>query len=189
MENCFSKCRKKYHIQSHLETQSFICNLILTVTQINARLSLQWSHWRDVCWAHVTEAHSEILANNDGDWACCYCSPALCYMGMRTAGNPAFVELLYFVLPRQCWCFRVHNSRAHTHTNTHTLTHIDIKCKRDSPLQRLQSVHKANGRRRQIRRGAWVLLQRERKHIGRTFNLPQLCQFEHPEEMTSHDFL
>lgn len=119
-----------------------------------------------------------ISVDNDGDWACFHCSPALCYMGMRTAGNLPFVDLLYFVLSRQCWCLRVHNTGTHTHT--HTNTHIYIMCKRAPPLQSLQSVHKGNGRRWQIRRGTWVHLQRERKHIGRTFNLPQPSQIEHP---------
>lgn len=42
-------------------------------------------------------------------------------------------------------------------------------------------MRKANSRRRQIRRGAWALHQRKRKHVGRTFNLSQTFQTEHPK--------
>lgn len=153
----------------HLETQPFICNLILTVMQINPRLPLQLESLEGCVLDSCNWSSQWISADNDGDWTCFHCSPALCYMGMRTAGNLPFVDLLYFVLSHQCWCPRVHNT--HTHTLTHTLY---IIYKRVPPLQSLQSVHKANGRSWLIRRGARVLLQRERKHIGRTFNLPQL---------------
>lgn len=104
----------------------------------------------------------------------------VCYMGMRTAESLPIVDLLYFVLLHQCWCIG-----ACTHTPTHTDTHTYIICTRAPPLQRLQSAHKENGRRRQIRRGTRVLLQKERKHIGRAFNLPQPCQIEHPDQTTS----
>lgn len=101
-------------------------------------------------------------------------------MGMRTAGNLPFVELKYFVLSHQSWYIQMYkkNPRAHAHIRLHHW--------RASPLQRLQSARKANSRRRQIRRGAWALHQRKRKHTGRTFNLSQAFQTEHPkgDEMT-----
>ncbi len=84
---------------------------------------------------------------------------------MRTAGSLPFVHLSYFVLSHICGAphrSTLTSKHSHTHTHTHTHTHarthtnahVCIICKRASPLQRLQSVHKANGRRRKIRRRA-----------------------------------
>ncbi|MED6237128.1 hypothetical protein ATANTOWER_019356 [Ataeniobius toweri] len=107
-------------------------------------------------------------------------------MGMRTAGNLPFVEPLIFCIITAA----VVHWRAQTQS-THTQTHTSSSCAKEGalPLQSLRSVHKANGRRRQIRGGTWVLLQRDRMHIGRAFNLPPPSQIEHPRKMTSRGVL
>ena len=51
----FPRCRKQTYIQQHLETQSFICNLTLTVTQITRGYLFSGV----TGGTHVTEAHSE----------------------------------------------------------------------------------------------------------------------------------
>lgn len=91
-----------------------------------------------------------------------------------------------FVLSHQRWHTRVHGKPDHTRA------HKRVSASRKEELPHFKGprpVHKANGGRRQIRRGTWVLLQRQRKRIGRTFNLPQLWQIAHPEEMTSRGWL
>lgn len=92
-----------------------------------------------------------IPMDNDGDWSRLYCASALYYMGMRTTGNLPFVELLIFCIITEAM---VH-WRAESPEHTHSVTHTSSSCAREGalPLQSPQCVHKANGRRRQIRGG------------------------------------
>lgn len=148
------------------------------------------------------QPYTDVTSSEESQEECVLDS---CYWSSQwmTLTEPASIVHLHCVLhgnedggkPSYCWSLifciiapmLVHRSmHPHTDTQTQTDTHTYIICTRAPPLQRLQSAHKENGRRRQISRGTRVLLQKERKHIGRASNLPQPCQIEHPDEMTSH---
>lgn len=154
-------------------------NPILMVIQIAERLTRQWSQGC-VCGAHVSQAHSKSR------WIMTVAeSASIVHLHCVTWewGQQETYLLLnsnisyYHTSPGTFRCTKK-NPRAHAHIRLHHW--------RASPLQRLQSARKANSRRRQIRRGAWALHQRKRKHTGRTFNLSQAFQTEHPkgDEMT-----
>ena len=126
MKNCIPKCTIYTYIQQHLETEPLRCNLILTVMQINPRLPLQRSHWRDVCWTHVTEARSESR------WTMTVTEPVPIVQLHCVTWEWGRQEnwLLYFVLSHQRCCLLEHMHthpppppRTHTHTHTPALMH------------------------------------------------------------------
>ena len=65
-----------------------------------------------------------ISVDNDGDWASSYCSAALCYMGMRTAGKLAFIFCIITpaLLPSGAHAHTPTPTPTHTRTHTHTHT-------------------------------------------------------------------